>query len=127
MLRAPDHAEMFSGVLLYHVVPGRVDAAALAAQIEAGAGQAMLTTVNGAALTASIDEAGEIVLTDAAGHTATVVATDLNASNGVVHVVDAVLMPTPLSHDDMDMMDDGMEDGNMEDDDMENDGSDGSN
>jgi uncharacterized surface protein with fasciclin (FAS1) repeats len=74
-------------ILTYHVVAGEV----LAADVVGLDGQAV-TTVNGATLTVNVD--GENVsLTDAAGNTANVVATDIEASNGVIHVIDAVVMP----------------------------------
>ena len=82
-----------TGVLTYHVVAGNVDAATLAKQIQAGGGSATLTTVQGGTLTATADGKGGIVLTDAKGSTAKVVAADLRQSNGVVHVIDGVLMP----------------------------------
>ena len=79
--------------MTYHVVEGETMAAALTAAIE-GAGEEgyTLTTVNGAELTAMMQD-GNVVLTDAAGNTATVTQTDIDASNGVVHVIDTVLMP----------------------------------
>ena len=80
-------------MLTYHVVAGNVDAAALAKQIQANGGSATLTTVQGGTLTATADGKGGIVLTDAKGGTAKVVAADLRQSNGVVHVIDSVLMP----------------------------------
>lgn len=79
-------------VLTYHVVPGKLDAAALMAQIEAGGGKAVLTTVQGAALTASAHNGG-VMLTDAKGNTAMVSTADVMQSNGVIHVIDKVLMP----------------------------------
>ena len=82
-----------SNILTYHVVEGETMAAALQQAIaDAGEGGATLTTVNGATLTATV-EGGNVILTDAAGNTATVTQTDIDASNGVVHVIDAVLMP----------------------------------
>ena len=86
--------EQLGSILTYHVVAGKVMAADLLAAIEAaGEEPYVITTVNGASLTASVVE-GSVVLTDAAGGTATVTATDVDASNGVVHVIDAVLMPS---------------------------------
>jgi uncharacterized surface protein with fasciclin (FAS1) repeats len=79
-------------VLTYHVVAGKLDAAALAAKIKAGGGKATLTTVEGEPLTVSMSGAN-IVLTDAKGGQATVTTADVYQSNGVVHVIDAVLMP----------------------------------
>lgn len=85
--------EDLSGILTYHVVQGETDAAALIAAIEAaGEDGYALTTVNGATLTAMLD-GGNVVLTDAAGNSATVTQTDIAASNGVIHVIDTVLMP----------------------------------
>jgi uncharacterized surface protein with fasciclin (FAS1) repeats len=107
MLMDPAHAAMLSGLLTYHVVPERLDAAALADRIAQGGGQATLVTVHGAPLLISTNEAGQVVLTDAAGSTAIVTATDLGASNGVVHVVDVVLMPQAVQEAPEDAMDGG--------------------
>ena len=92
-LLKPDAKAALTGVLTYHVVAGNVDAATLAKQIQAGGGTATLTTVQGGTLTAKADGMGGIVLTDAKGGTAKVVAADMRQSNGVVHVIDSVLMP----------------------------------
>ncbi|MXO93995.1 fasciclin domain-containing protein [Erythrobacter arachoides] len=86
--------EDLSGILTYHVVQGETNAAALTQAIQAaGADGYALTTVNGATLTAMMD-GQNVVLRDAAGNTATVTATDVDASNGVIHVIDTVLMPS---------------------------------
>jgi len=70
-----------------------VDAATLTKAItDAGEDGYTITTVNGGTLTATVVN-GNVVLTDAAGGTATVTATDVAASNGVIHVIDTVLMP----------------------------------
>lgn len=74
------------------MIEGAVDAATLVGLIEAGGGSATLNTVQGSTLTATVVE-GNVILTDAQGNTATVVATGLQASNGVVHVIDGVLLP----------------------------------
>ena len=88
-----DDTEKLGSILTYHVVEGNTDAAALTAAIEAAGDEGYtLTTVNGAELTATLD-GGNVVLTDAAGNTATVTQTDVEASNGVIHVIDTVLMP----------------------------------
>ena len=92
-LLQPDKKADLAGLLTYHVVAGNVDAAALVQQIEAGGGSATLTTVQGATLTAQSDGAGGITLTDAKGGTAKVTTADVRQSNGVVHVIDSVLMP----------------------------------
>ncbi len=82
-----------TGILTYHVVAGNTSGAALAQAITDGGGTAELTTVNGAVLKASMD--GEnVILTDAAGGTSMISATDVAASNGVIHAIDTVLMPS---------------------------------
>ena len=85
--------EDLTGILTYHVVEGETMAAALTAAIEAAGTEGYeLTTVNGATLTATLVD-GNVVLTDAAGNTSTVTGTDVDASNGVIHSIDTVLMP----------------------------------
>lgn len=85
--------ETLGAILKYHVVEGAVDAATLTNAItEAGEEGYTIKTVGGGELTAKID--GEaVVLTDAAGGTSTVTAPDVEASNGMVHLIDTVLMP----------------------------------
>ena len=92
-LLEPDSKDELSGVLTYHVVEGSLDAAALTQQIEAGNGEARLTTVAGGELVAKANPAGGVTITDAQGNTANVTTADLRSSNGVIHVVDKVLMP----------------------------------
>lgn len=88
-----EDTEQLGSILTYHVVPSEVMAADLTAAIEsAGEGGYTIETVNGGTLTAMVD-GGNVVLTDAQGNTATVTATDVDASNGVIHVIDTVLMP----------------------------------
>lgn len=91
LLKAENKAKLAS-ILTYHVVAGNLDAKQVLAAIKKGNGKAMLTTVAGGTLTASVEN-GNVILTDANGGKATVTATDLKASNGVIHVIDAVLMP----------------------------------
>lgn len=79
-------------VLTYHVVPGKLTAADILAKVKAGNGKAELTTVQGEKLVA-MESGGKITLTDAKGGTSTVTQGDVMQSNGVVHVVDTVLMP----------------------------------
>jgi uncharacterized surface protein with fasciclin (FAS1) repeats len=79
-------------VLTYHVLAGKFDSAAIAAKIAAGGGKATLTTVEGEAITASMD-GGKLILTDAHGGKSTVTIADVYQSNGVIHVIDTVLMP----------------------------------
>ncbi len=79
-------------VLTYHVVPGTMTAAQLSAAIKTGNGKAELTTVQGAKLTAT-EAGGTITLTDSKGGKSVVTQGDVTQSNGVVHVVDTVLVP----------------------------------
>ena len=74
------------------MVAGKLDAKAVLAAIKKGNGTAVLTTVAGGKLSAAVVD-GKVVLTDENGGTATVTATDLAATNGVVHVIDAVVLP----------------------------------
>jgi uncharacterized surface protein with fasciclin (FAS1) repeats len=79
-------------ILTYHVIAGKLDSKAIAAKIAAGGGKATLKTVEGENLTASMS-GSKLVLTDAKGGTSTVTIADVYQSNGVIHVVNAVLMP----------------------------------
>jgi uncharacterized surface protein with fasciclin (FAS1) repeats len=88
----PENKATLTKVLTYHVVPGRVSASDLTAKIRAGGGKAMLKTVEGQALTAQAKD-GAVWLTDAKGGMSRVTVADVNQSNGVIHVVDTVLMP----------------------------------
>ncbi len=91
-LLKPENKARLAAVLTYHVVPGKVTAAALTEQIRAGGGKAVLTTVQGATLTATVS-GGKVMLRDGAGGSATVIAADVMQSNGVIHVTDAVSIP----------------------------------
>ncbi|WP_439815897.1 fasciclin domain-containing protein [Zavarzinia sp. CC-PAN008] len=88
----PENKATLTGILTYHVVPGTLTAADLMAQAKAGGGTATLTTVQGGTLTVK-DDGGKLTITDAAGGTASVETADVTQSNGVVHVIDTVLMP----------------------------------
>jgi uncharacterized surface protein with fasciclin (FAS1) repeats len=92
MLLKPENQSMLTKVLTYHVVAGRYDSKALAKLIKAGKGKAWLKTVSGGTLTAMM-EGNNIVLRDEKGGTSTVTIADVYQSNGVIHVVNAVLMP----------------------------------
>ena len=82
-----------TAVLQYHVVEGAVDAATLTDAIAAAGDEGYtVTTVGGGTFTAAVVD-GAVVLTDAVGGTSTVVTTDVEASNGLIHVIDTVLMP----------------------------------
>ena len=91
-LLLPENKATLAGILTYHVVAGEVMAADLVQAITDNGGTYTIPTVNGAGLTAAIVD-GNVILTDAAGGTATVIATDIDASNGVVHLIDTVVMP----------------------------------
>ena len=92
-LMAPAGKADLTKILTYHVVPGRVDAATLVQQIQAGGGSAALTTVEGGTLTARAGADGSVTLTDENGGVSRVVQTDVAASNGVIHAIDTVVMP----------------------------------
>ena len=91
-LLKPENKEMLVKVLTYHVVPGRVSSADLMKQIKAGNGKAELKTVNGETLTATMN-GKHIVLTDEKGDNSMVTIANVFQSNGVIHVVDTVLLP----------------------------------
>ena len=91
-LLKPENKATLSGILTYHVVAGKLDAKAVLAAIKKGNGSVTLKTVGGGDLKASVVK-GKVVLTDAKGGKATVTATDLDASNGVIHVISSVLLP----------------------------------
>jgi uncharacterized surface protein with fasciclin (FAS1) repeats len=88
----PENKGTLTTVLTYHVVSGRIAAADIAASIKAGGGKAMLKTVQGEDLTAT-SKNGAIWLTDAKGGMSKVTVANVFQSNGVIHVVDTVLMP----------------------------------
>ncbi len=91
-LLKPENKAALVKVLTYHVVAGNLDANAVIAAIKSGKGKAVLTTVSGNTLTATIDN-GKVKLTDEKGGVAFVTATDLKGSNGIIHVIDTVVLP----------------------------------
>ena len=91
-LTRPENKSQLSNILTYHVVSGRMTAKDIAAAIKAGGGTATLATVQGEPLTAKM-MGGRLMLTDAKGGTSIVSTKDVMQSNGVVHVIDTVLMP----------------------------------
>ena len=91
LLKAENKATL-AKVLTYHVIAGSFNAAAVVKAIKDGGGSVTLKTVSGGNLVASIKE-GKVILTDENGGVSTVVATDLTGSNGIIHVVDAVVLP----------------------------------
>ena len=88
----PENKGTLTSVLTYHVVPGRLTAANLAAQAKKNRGKATLTTVQGTTLTVSKGPRGWM-LTDAKGGTSNITIADVGQSNGVIHVIDTVVMP----------------------------------
>jgi uncharacterized surface protein with fasciclin (FAS1) repeats len=94
MLLQPQNKDQLGKVLTYHVVPGRYDAAALMKAIRKGNGQAMLKTVNGETLTVMMNGDRNIIVRDQKGDVADISTYDVFQSNGVIHVVDKVLLPS---------------------------------
>ena len=92
-LLQPQNKGQLTAVLTYHVVPGRLDFAALSALIAQGGGTAVLKTLNGATLTAQMNGPRNIVLIDAKGGVAHITTYDVYQSNGVIQVIDKVLLP----------------------------------
>ncbi len=91
-LLKPENKETLTKVLTYHVVAGKVSSKELVKMIKTGGGKAELKTVAGGTLTATI-KGGKVILTDEKGGMATVTIADVYQSNGVIHVVDSVLLP----------------------------------
>jgi uncharacterized surface protein with fasciclin (FAS1) repeats len=91
-LLKPENKEQLATILTYHVVSGNLDAAAVLDAINKGDGKVVLTTVSGGKLTASLDM-GKVKLTDESGNSAYVTVADLKGTNGVIHVIDAVVLP----------------------------------
>lgn len=89
----PDHKDDLTKILTYHVVPGTYDSKKLMKEIKKAGGSLQLKTVQGEMLTFSVDNMKMIKITDAKGGTAMVTTADVYQSNGVVHVIDSVLMP----------------------------------
>ena len=91
-LLKPESKPTLTKVLTYHVVSGKMDATALMAAVKAGNGKAMVKTVSGGTLTATSNGSAVMVM-DESGGTANVAIADVIQSNGVIHVVDKVLLP----------------------------------
>jgi uncharacterized surface protein with fasciclin (FAS1) repeats len=91
LLKAENKA-MLAGILTYHVVAGKVSSTELVNLIKAGNGSATLTTVAGGKLTATL-KGKKVLITDEKGGMAYVTIADVNQSNGVIHVIDHVLLP----------------------------------
>jgi uncharacterized surface protein with fasciclin (FAS1) repeats len=91
-LLKPENKETLTKILTYHVVAGRLSAAELKKEIRAGHGQATLKTVSGGTLIATL-QASTIVLKDEKGGMSTVTIPNVFQSNGIIHVVDTVVLP----------------------------------
>lgn len=91
-LLKPENKATLAKILTYHVVAGNLDAAAVTGAVKAGQGKAVVSTVSGGKLTVTVEN-GKVKLTDENGNSAFVVATDLKGSNGVIHVIDTVVLP----------------------------------
>jgi uncharacterized surface protein with fasciclin (FAS1) repeats len=88
----PENKETLTKILTYHVVAGKWGAADIAKMIKDGGGSATIKTVSGGTLKASM-KGNKLVLTDEKGGMSTVTIKDVYQSNGVIHVIDTVLMP----------------------------------
>ena len=91
-LLKPESKDLLTKVLTYHVVAGNMDSKAIAAAIKSGKGKAELNTVAGGKLWAMMD-GKHLILVDEKGGRSMVTIADVHQSNGVIHVVDTVLMP----------------------------------
>ncbi|MGO9360101.1 MAG: fasciclin domain-containing protein [Xanthobacteraceae bacterium] len=92
-LLKPEGKAKLTAVLTYHVVPGRLTAAALMKAVKDGGGAAKYKTVEGDELTIRQPSAGMLTVTDSKGDISAVTIPDVMQSNGVIHVVDTVLLP----------------------------------
>ncbi len=89
----PENKATLTKILTYHVVPGKLDFAALSKMIASGGGKATLTTVQGEPLTVEMNGPRNITITDSKGGVAQIETYDVYQSNGVIQVIDKVLMP----------------------------------
>jgi uncharacterized surface protein with fasciclin (FAS1) repeats len=92
-LLKPENKATLVKVLTYHVVAGKLDFEAISAKIKAGKGMATLKTVSGGTLTAKMNGGHNITLTDENGSVANITTYDVYQSNGIIHVLDAVVLP----------------------------------
>ncbi len=92
MLVKPENKEMLTKILTYHVLAGKFDSKAIASRIRKGHGSAKFTTVSGDTLTASMS-GNDLILRDEKGGTSRVTTGNVYQSNGVIHVIDSVLLP----------------------------------
>ena len=91
-LLKPEAKDQLVAVLTYHVVAGEFNAAAVVEAIKKNKGKFVIKTVQGGELTASL-KGKNVILTDGAGNTSTVVIADVKASNGIIHAIDSVVLP----------------------------------
>lgn len=91
-LLKPENKATLTKILTYHVIAGKYDAAAIAALIKEGKGTAVLKTVSGGTLKASM-KGKKLVLTDEKGASSVVTISNVYQSNGVIHVIDSVVLP----------------------------------
>jgi uncharacterized surface protein with fasciclin (FAS1) repeats len=91
-LLKPENKKQLQTVLTYHVIAGKFNAKDVVAAIKKGGGKTELQTVSGGTVTAMLD-GDKVKIKDAKGNVATVTIADVNQSNGVIHVIDTVLLP----------------------------------
>jgi uncharacterized surface protein with fasciclin (FAS1) repeats len=91
-LLKPENKDQLTSILVYHVIAGEYKAADVIKAIKDNDGSFTVETVEGSTIVLSLQD-GAVVLTDANGNTSTVIIPDVNASNGVIHAIDSVIMP----------------------------------
>jgi len=91
-LLKPENKKMLTRILTFHVIAGKINAADVLDLLNKNNGKAKVTTVSGGSLLFYLDD-GDVYIEDETGNTASLVFTDLDQSNGVIHVIDNVLLP----------------------------------
>ncbi len=91
-LLKPENKKLLTAILTYHVVAGKFKAKDVVKAINDNGGKFVITTVQGGKLTASLKD-GKVILTDVKGNISTIIITDVDASNGIIHAIDSVVMP----------------------------------
>lgn len=91
-LLKPENKALLTKILTYHVLAGNYDSKSIVKAITKGGGKATFTTVSGGKLSASLS-GSSVILTDEKGGTSTVTIADVKQSNGVIHVIDTIVMP----------------------------------
>lgn len=89
----PENKKQLQGILAFHVVPAKITASGLVAAIKRSKGYYHFNTLADQTLVASINKEGSVIITDGNGNKSKVIMTDVDASNGVIHAIDAVLLP----------------------------------